>query len=341
MKFGIFDHVDDAGVPLQQLYRDRLTIAEAYDRGGFHGYHVAEHHTTPLGGAPSPSLLLAAIAHHTSRLRFGPLVYLLPFYHPLRLIEEICMLDQMSGGRFQLGIGRGVSLWETKAYGLDFTQTQAMYHEAYQVVLKGLASDELSFEGKFYRFEKQPMILRPIQQPHPPLWYGITLPSQAEWPAVNHVNVVALGLRETTSLSIAGYREARTRLGFDLNGTLYGTSRHVVVAETDAEALRIARAAYPRWRESFRWLFRRNDAEPRVIAIYPPSFDELVALNNGVAGSPATVRRFIEDELRANPINYFVPQMVFGEMKVEEALRSIDLFSRDVMPAFANGKEYT
>src|SRR5712672_616129 len=117
MKFGIFDHIDDAGVPLGQLYADRLTIAEAYDRAGFHGYHVAEHHTTPLGAAASPALIFAALSQRTTKLRFGPLVYLLPFYHPLRLIEEVCMIDQLSGGRFQLGVGRGVSMYETAAYG--------------------------------------------------------------------------------------------------------------------------------------------------------------------------------------------------------------------------------
>ena len=137
MKFGIFDHIDDAGVPLGQLYADRLTIAEAYDRAGFYGYHVAEHHTTPLGAAASPALIFSALAQRTKNLRFGPMVYLLPFYHPLRLIEEVCMLDQLSGGRFQLGVGRGVSMYETAAYGLDFAKTQAMYHEAFQVLMQG------------------------------------------------------------------------------------------------------------------------------------------------------------------------------------------------------------
>ena len=114
MKFGVFDHMDDAGVPLGQLFADRLRLVEAYDRAGLYGYHVAEHHATPLGGAASPSLFLANVAQRTSRLRFGPMVYLLPFYHPLRLIEEVCMLDHMSSGRFQLGIGRGVSRYETE-----------------------------------------------------------------------------------------------------------------------------------------------------------------------------------------------------------------------------------
>lgn len=93
MKFGVFDHLDDAGVPHGELFAGRLKLAEAYDRAGFHAYHLAEHHGTPLGCAASPGLFLAALAQRTSRLRFGPMVYLLPFYHPLRLIEEVCMLD--------------------------------------------------------------------------------------------------------------------------------------------------------------------------------------------------------------------------------------------------------
>ena len=132
------------------------------------------------------------------------------------------MLDQMSGGRFQLGVGRGVSMYETAAYGLDFAKTQAMYHEAFQVLLKGLTSDELSFDGEFYKFDKLPMILKPAQKPHPPLWYGVTLPSNSAWPAENHVNIVALGLRDNTSAIIKAYRETRAKHGFDPDGTLIG-----------------------------------------------------------------------------------------------------------------------
>src|SRR5260221_7396941 len=236
MKFGIFDHIDDAGVPLAELYGNRLTIAEAYERAGFYGYHVAEHHTTPLGAAASPALIFSALAYRTKTLRFGPLVYLLPFYHPLRLIEEVCMLDQMSGGRFQLGVGRGVSMYETEAYGLDFTKTQAMYHEAYQVLLKGLSSDELSFAGEFYKFDKLPMILKPVQKPHPPLWYGVTLPGKAAWPAENHVNILALGLRDNTQAIIKAYPDARAAKGLGSNGTRVGVSRHGIVADTDEAA---------------------------------------------------------------------------------------------------------
>jgi alkanesulfonate monooxygenase SsuD/methylene tetrahydromethanopterin reductase-like flavin-dependent oxidoreductase (luciferase family) len=333
MKFGVFDHMDDAGVAHGTLYADRLRLAEAYDRLGFHGYHLAEHHGTPIGCAASPGIFLAALAQRTTRLRFGPLVYLLPFYHPLRLIEEVCMLDQMSGGRLELGIGRGVSPFETANYALDFSQTGAMYHEAFQVLLKGLAADELTFEGKFYRFNKVPMVLHPVQRPHPPLWYGVSIPDNADWPAQNDVNIVSLAPRQAVRPIFERYLSVRRNLG-KADTTLYGVGRHVVVADTDEKALAIARRAYPRWRANFLWLFERHGGAPRVAAHYPASFDELCQLETAVAGSPATVRDFIKAEIAATAPNYFVPWLAFGDMTLDEALHSVDLFGREVMRAF-------
>ena len=335
MKFGVFDHMDDAGGPLAKLYADRLELIEAYDRSGIYGYHLAEHHSTPLGCAASPGLFLAALAQRTKSLRFGPLVYLLPFYHPLRLIEEICMLDQMSDGRLELGIGRGVSPFETRAYGLDFAQTAEIYHEAFQLILNGLTSDELTFEGKHYQFRNVPMILRPLQRPHPPLWYGITIPENADWPAANDVNIVTIALRPMVRLILDRYRAERTRLG-KTHHPFMGVARHVVVADTDEAALSIARRAYPRWRSNFRWLFARHGAEPRIATLYPPTFDELAATDNGIAGSPRTVREFIAAEVEATGSNYFVSWLAFGDMTLAESLRSLELLSREVMPAFAN-----
>src|SRR5688500_9260753 len=109
MRFGVFDHMDRSVEDLERQYADRLRLAEAYDRAGLHALHVAEHHGTPRGLAPSPSVYLAAVAQRTKRLRLGPLVYTLALHHPVRLIEEICMLDALSGGRLELGVGRGIS----------------------------------------------------------------------------------------------------------------------------------------------------------------------------------------------------------------------------------------
>ena len=109
MKFGVFDHLDRNGLPLADFYEQRLDFVEQYDRLGFYGYHLAEHHGTPLGMASSPSVFLSAVAQRTKRLRFGPMVYLLPLYHPIRLAEEIAMLDQLGRGRLDVGVGRGRS----------------------------------------------------------------------------------------------------------------------------------------------------------------------------------------------------------------------------------------
>jgi len=130
MHFGIFDHLDRYDGSLADYYEDRLRLIEQYDRGGFYAYHVAEHHATPLGMAASPSIFLSAVAQRTKRLRFGPMVYALPLYHPLRILEEICMLDQLSGGRLEIGFGRGASPIELAYFGRDPEEAERLYQDA-------------------------------------------------------------------------------------------------------------------------------------------------------------------------------------------------------------------
>src|SRR5437899_12525729 len=213
MQFGVFDHMDASGEPLAELFENRLKLAEAYDRIGLHALHVAEHHSTPLWMSPSPSVFLALAAQRTKHLRLGPLVYTLPLYHPLRLAEEICTLDQLSGGRLELGVGRGVSPLEIASFGVDPAKSQAMYLEAYEVVIKALASHSVSFRGEHYSFDDTPFILEPVQTPHPPLWYGVFNAESTEWAAGAGVNVVtnlpAAAVRAITDR----YREHWAKLG--------------------------------------------------------------------------------------------------------------------------------
>src|SRR6266571_1807056 len=193
LRFGIFDHLDDNGMPRSQQFEERLTLIELLEAEGFHAYHLAEHHSTPLGCAPAPSVFLAAAAQRTRRIRLGPLVYLLPLHHPLRLLEEICMLDHLSGGRLQLGVGRGGALLEHQRYGIEPASAQAVYHEAFEVLMRALATDVLDFDGRFYHFKDYLVQTRPLQQPHPPIWYGIPGPDAVPWAASRGVNVVSLG----------------------------------------------------------------------------------------------------------------------------------------------------
>ena len=169
MEFGIFDHLDRSDLALADFYEARLQLIERYDSLGFYAYHMAEHHFTPLGMCPSPSVFMAAIAQRTTRLRFGPMVYALPLYHPLRMVEEICMLDHMSRGRLEIGFGRGSSVGEQRYYGRDPAQAQEAYAEALELVVKAFTSKRLDFHGKHYSADHVPMQLEPLQRPHPPV----------------------------------------------------------------------------------------------------------------------------------------------------------------------------
>jgi len=330
MKFGVFDHLDRNDLPLRDYYESRLRIAEAYDRLGFYAYHIAEHHSTPLGMAASPSVFLAAVAQRTRRLRFGPLVYALPLYHPLRMIEEICMLDQMSGGRLEIGFGRGSVPAELVYYGQKPEDAQAVYAEALDLILKGLAEPSLSFRGRFFQFDDVPMELAPCQKPHPPVWYGVHAPESAARAARKGLQVVSLDPAAATRASFDSFRAAWCEAQGAKPLPLMGLGRFIVVADTDAEALAIARRAYPRWYDSFTFLHRlhgRLNAHPR-----PATFDGLAEAGQGVAGAPATVAAFLRRELSATRSNYCVGQFAFGDLSEAEIRRSIDLFAGDVMP---------
>ena len=130
-------------------------MIEAFDRHGFYAYHVAEHHFTPLGMAPSPSVFLSAIAQRTRRLRFGTFVYALPVHHPLRVLEEICMLDHMSGGRLEIGFGRGSVPFEISYYGQNAEERQQIYAERLELILKAFTVETLTWNGRYDQFEQR------------------------------------------------------------------------------------------------------------------------------------------------------------------------------------------
>jgi alkanesulfonate monooxygenase SsuD/methylene tetrahydromethanopterin reductase-like flavin-dependent oxidoreductase (luciferase family) len=332
MKFGIFDHMDQAAVPLGEQYENRLKLIEAYDRAGFHAYHLAEHHATPLGMAPSPSVFLAAVAQRTRRLRFGPLVYTLSIYHPLRVAEEICMLDHLSGGRLEVGIGRGISGYELGYYGVDPKQAQSIYVEALAVVLQALANPVVNFEGNHFRFRDVPIEMAPVQRPHPPLWYGVARPEGTVWAAQNRVNIVTNTPADKARSITERYREAWAAAGHTpAELPLLGMNRHIVIAETDGAALGAARRAYGRWYASFMKLWWKHGGKPPN-ALYPESFDALVEIGLGVAGSPDTVREVLARHVAQSGINYLCCRFAFGDLTHEETMRSLELFTTRVMP---------
>jgi alkanesulfonate monooxygenase SsuD/methylene tetrahydromethanopterin reductase-like flavin-dependent oxidoreductase (luciferase family) len=334
MKFGIFDHIDRSDLPLGEQYEARLKLIEAYDRAGFHAYHLAEHHATPLGMSPSPGVFLAAVAQRTRRLRFGPLVYTLSLYHPLRLAEEICMLDQLSGGRLELGVGRGVSPYETGYFGVEAGQTQPLYAEALEVILQALTQPKVNHAGKFFRFRDVPIELHPVQRPHPPLWYGVAKLESTEWTARHRVNIVCGGTGERLRALTDSYRAHWRAAGHEGPLPLLGMRSFVVVAETDKEALALARRAYRLWYASFIKLWAEHGARPSN-ADFSPDFDVLLRDGHAAAGAPETVLRTLAAQVQAGGVNYCVSRFAFGDLTLAESLRSLELYTRHVMPGLA------
>ena len=332
MKVGVFDHLDRAGVPLSQQYEDRLRLISAYDTSGLHAYHLAEHHSTPLGISPSPNLFLSAAVQRTRRLRLCPLVYPLVLYHPLRLAEEVCMLDHMSGGRLDFGVGKGASPHELEIYGADPVEWAPRAHvEALQVLMQALTQDVVDFEGEVFTYRNAPMVLRPLQKPHPPMWYGASRAEGAAFAAQQGFNIVANAPAERARPIYDRYREVWEASGRSAAETpMLGMNRFVVIADTDRAAATIAGRAYRRWNRNFWQLW--DERGPRPYAYYPDTFEEAERAGFGVAGSVAKVLDVLSQQLEQSGASYLVCRFAFGDLALAETTRSVELFTREVMP---------
>ena len=333
MQFGIFDQNDHGPYPLSEQYENRLQLIEFYDQAGFRTYHMSEHHSTPLNLAPSPSVFLAAAAQRTKRLRLGALVYVLPAHHPLRLAEEICMLDHLSRGRIEVGIGRGASPHELDYFGVDPDQAPAMYVEAYTVIMQALTQTEVNFRGKHYRFENVPIEMKPAQLPHPPLWYAVPVPEGAAWPAQSKINIVCGGplprVREITDRYRAEWASAGNSPD-DL--PLLGINRFVIAADSDREAMEFGRRAWPDFYASFMKLWKKHGTQPRFARL-PEDFDTMVQNGGAIAGSPGTIREQVRRMTEEAGANYFISQFSFGNLTQQEVLQSAGIFAGEMLPA--------
>jgi len=332
LQFGIFDQNDASGRDLARQYEERLALAELADALGFDRWQVSEHHGTTLSTAPSPSVFLAAASQRTKRLRLCPLVYLLPLYHPLRLAEEIGMLDALSGGRFEFGVGRGASPHEVGYFGVAPEEAVPRYEEAFAILMQALRDGRLSYKGKFWDFDDVVVSARSTHAR--PLWYAVGQPETAAWPAKQGMHIVAGGPAEKIGSVAKAFRtEFQAAYGAARAEPLIGAMRHIVVARTDEEALAIGRAAWPRFHESFMRLWRRHGGEPRNIRP-PAEFDTLVASGIGLAGSPRTVKTKLAELVETTGITYLGASFVFGDMPFEAAQQSLTLFMEDVAQGF-------
>jgi alkanesulfonate monooxygenase SsuD/methylene tetrahydromethanopterin reductase-like flavin-dependent oxidoreductase (luciferase family) len=336
MEFGVFDHLDRGDTTVETHYRDRLDIIEACERVGMRSYHVAEHHLSELGMAPSPNVFLSAVAQRTRRLRFGPMIYATPMYHPLRLLEEIGMLDQMSGGRLEMGFGRGAVAAEIRFFGVEPKESEASYNELVAFVMKGLADGAVTVPEEGGKLRHLPLAIPSLQRPHPPLWYGVHQPPSAERAARTGMNILSLDTVAETRACTDAYRRVWTELHGKAALPMMGLGRFLVVNKDPKQALEAARRAYRRWYQNFTYLSSRMG--------FPhfhhrsKEFDGMIEEGRAVAGTPETVAEFIDGQMRDAGTNFFVGQFAFGNLTREEMLESVSLFGREVMPVLA-GRE--
>jgi alkanesulfonate monooxygenase SsuD/methylene tetrahydromethanopterin reductase-like flavin-dependent oxidoreductase (luciferase family) len=334
---GLFDWVDSDGVRSPgQLYRERLDLVADAEACGFDIYHLAEHHGTPLGLVPSPSVFLAAAAMRTSRIRLSPLVYVLPLYHPARLAEEIAMLDQLSGGRLEVGFGKGGVPYELLPYGIDLDDTQRLYDEAFNAVMSSVESGTLAGPGSVA------MPIRIRQMPRPPLWYPTSNPASVPGLGRRGINTV-LGFSfrspsvEETRLRrdeyFAGVADAPpgTLMGGAGAATArFGIMRNIYVGESDGEARDRVIEAMKVFYEQFSAIWRRHD-DARYAE--RPDFARAIEEGRLIAGSADTVRAQLVGMLTASGANHFAGAFAFGSLSYSESRASLTRFAEEVAPA--------
>ena len=336
MRFGIIDHNDDTGRPHVRQVAERLELIEAYDRLGFYAYHLTEHHGTPLAVTPSPHLMLAAAAQRTSRLRLGTLITILSLYHPMRVIEEAVTLDQLSGGRLDLGVGRGVSPAELAFHGVSGEEeAQGKFDEAFAILRQGLTSDSVTFDGKYYKLVDAPVISRPVQRPHPPLWYGTRTPAKAQWCARLGMPMMALVPSQAVRTLTDAYQAEWASLGRSADDLPpLGITRNMVLAPTREEAMKIANRAFARFRHSLFYLWEKAGIVPPPI--FPADdYEGIHATGHFYAGDPAGAREWVARHRDMAGVTYMALETCFGDMTIAEALQSAELLATEVMPHFA------
>jgi alkanesulfonate monooxygenase SsuD/methylene tetrahydromethanopterin reductase-like flavin-dependent oxidoreductase (luciferase family) len=332
LNLGIFDWIEASATRSPaQVYEHKLELACAAERAGFHGFFVAEHHGTPLSIDGSPTALLSALFQRTRRLRAGALTFCLPWYHPYRFYSEVCMLDHLSSGRLELGVGRGVSPIESRIFGLSsIDESRERYRDVLDKFFVACKDQTMSVSGV-----EAELHVKPHQRPYPPLWFPSSNKEGIDFTARHGYHTAFLGRHADCKAFFERYREMWEKHRHDpgrhnahVAQPFLARTQHLVIADTDAEAEKLGLKAYETWASHIHHLTRKI-GRPDVHKTTPFDADSSQRL---IAGSPKSVLPQLEEMLKATGANYLLGIFSFGDLPPEHAMRSIELFSSEILP---------
>ena len=338
--FGIFDHIEDIpGTPTQQLFLDRLELVRLADEAGLTGFHLAEHHGSDLCMAPNQEIFIAAASQITRQIRLGPMVKLLPLHHPVRIIEDMCVADQLTGGRLDFGVGRGVAPIEHCWFGTTWTESRQRFEDTLGIICDAFATGEISSENSAYHdFPTVPVVTKPLQNPIP-FWY----PGNPVTAGRHGMSLMWPGPidQRTYDLYVETWHEHKgdtIRLEGPDARPRVGCTMVLAIAPTETEALDIARRGMD-------GLVRRaTNVHTHDHLVLPadeceealrPLRSILEHIEDAVsagAGTPDQITERFARILEPGLIDYIALQLPTGDMTFDEAKRTVDLFVSEVKP---------
>ena len=344
MKFAIWSLSNPLpGLSYGDLYRSQLGEIGLAEELGFDHYWLYEHHVSPHSAMPSPNLMIAAAARETRRIRLGAMVNILPYRHPLMVAEEMAMLDVLTDGRIDCGIGRGLKPLEFRAFGVDQDKSREIFLESIEAILKIWRDENFTHSGKYFNFEKASPLTPPlVQKPHPPLYISAQSQDSLRWAAEHDVPFGQIdALIDECKRDQAFYRDIQVKSGHAPRPRLFLT-REIYVAETDKQAMAEAKpyliqhwdlwARYTQFSEAGEMPDSYDHWRKHAPKLYAMKFEEIVERGLIIAGSPETVTRHIRAHARELDLAILLGVFRFGGMPYDMAARSLTAFSKYVMP---------
>ncbi len=313
-------------------------LAQKAEDAGFDRFYVTEHHFWYDGYLPSLLMTLAAIARHTYRIRIGTGALLLPMHDPLRVAEEAAVVDQLSNGRLDLGIGVGYRPEEFWGLATDKRTRGARCREGMEFLKRVFTEETCTFEGKYYRYENVRLAPRSIQHP-PPIWYAAGGANATAYEGgqagLNYWAGPATPVERTREL-LGIFNKGVTDAGLDLAAVGRCVLRDVVVAETQEDAWQVVQAqVMPMYVEQLIGFGFLLDADGNALRSLNPGEPVYEAMQQSIIwGTPAAVARQLEPYVEMGFDN-ICPRLYGASWDIRRQYESIDLFAEQVMPHFA------